>query len=101
MPQEYLDVVKLEKQKVLDVSKTPSAIIVDMTRQRGYKKFALEISENVSKEFRSFNIPEEVESKLKEQVTKSVIAEKELVESDNISLDEYINRYYESSKDCC
>ncbi|WP_150466827.1 glutamate--cysteine ligase [Francisella sp. SYW-9] len=101
MPQEYLDAVRVEKQKVLDVSKTPSARIVDIAKQKGYKNLALEISKNVSKELRNSKISEEVESKLKEQVTKSVIAEKELLESDSLSLDEYINRYYESSKDCC
>lgn len=101
MPQEYLEAVKAEKQKILDVSKTPSARMVDIAKQKGYKNFALEISKNVSKEFRNLKISEEVESKLKEQVDKSVVAEKELVESDDISLDEYINRYYESSKDCC
>lgn len=94
MPQEYLEAVQAEKQKVLDVSKTPSARIVDIAKQKGYKNFALEISKNVSKEFRNLKISEEVKSKLKEQVDKSVVVEKELVESDKISLDEYINRYY-------
>ncbi|MED7789348.1 glutamate--cysteine ligase [Francisella sp. 19X1-34] len=101
MSQEYLDVVQIEKQKVLDVSKTPSAKIIDIAKEKGYKNFVLETSKNVSKEFRNFKLSEKMKSKLEEQVRKSVVAEKELVESDNISLDEYVNRYYESSKDCC
>ncbi|MED7820300.1 MULTISPECIES: glutamate--cysteine ligase [unclassified Francisella] len=101
MPQEYLDAVQTEKQKVLDISKTPSAIIVNTAKQKGYKNFALEVSKNVSEEFRKIKISKEVELKLKEQVIKSIAAEKELVVNDKISLDEYINRYYESSKNYC
>ncbi|MBK2025618.1 glutamate--cysteine ligase [Francisella philomiragia] len=100
MPLEYLEAVKLEKQKVLDVSKTPSAKIVRIAQKQGYKDFALDVSQKVSQEFRSYKLSADVKSKLQNQVSTSIVTEKELVTSDNISLDEYISRYYESSKGC-
>ncbi|AJI54571.1 glutamate--cysteine ligase [Francisella philomiragia] len=100
MPLEYLEAVKLEKQKVLDVSKTPSAKIVRIAQEQGYKNFALDVSQKVSQEFRNYKLSADVKSKLQNQVSTSIVTEKELVASDNISLDEYISRYYESSKGC-
>lgn len=101
MPQEYLDAVQIEKQKIYDISKTPSAKIIEIAKQHGYKDFALEISKQVSQQFREYKISPDVESKLKAQATQSVAAEKELVVNDNISLDQYIDKYYESSRGCC
>ncbi|AIT09855.1 glutamate--cysteine ligase [Candidatus Francisella endociliophora] len=101
MPPEYLEAVLNEKQKVLDISKTPAAKIVEIAKQEGYKNFALEVSKKVSQELRSYQISSEIKSKLQNQVANSVAAEKELATNDNISLDEYINMYYQSSKGCC
>lgn len=101
MPKEYLDAVEIQKRKVLDISQTPSAKIIELARQHGYKKFILDISRQVSQQFRSYELPAAIVAKLKDQAGQSVAAEKELVANDKISLDEYINRYYESSKGCC
>lgn len=101
MPLEYLEAVLNEKQKVLDISKTPSAKVAELAKQQGYKNFALEISEKVSREFKEYQVSPKIESKLQTQVTSSITAEKELVTNDRISLDEYINMYYQSSKGCC
>lgn len=97
---EYAEAVKLEKQKVLDVNKTPSAKMVKIAQEQGYKNFALEVSQKVSQEFRNYKLSTDVEIKLQNQVSTSIVTEKELVISDNISLDEYISRYYQSSKGC-
>ncbi|ABK89185.1 glutamate--cysteine ligase [Francisella tularensis subsp. novicida] len=101
MPKEYLDAVEIQKRKVLDISQTPSAKIIELARQHGYKKFILDISRQVSQQFRSYELPAAIVAKLKDQAGQSVAAEKELIANDKISLDEYINRYYESSKGCC
>lgn len=97
---EYAEAVKLEKQKILDVNKTPSAKIVRIAQEQGYKDFALDMSQKVSQEFRNYKLSTDVETKLQNQVAATIVAEKELVASDNISLDEYISRYYQSSKGC-
>lgn len=101
MSKEYLDAVEIQKRKVLDISQTPSAKIIELVKQHGYKNFVLDISCQVSQQFRSYKLTSEVASKLKEQASQSVVAEKELVANDKISLEEYINRYYESTKGCC
>ncbi|BCD92621.1 glutamate--cysteine ligase [Francisella halioticida] len=101
MPTEYLEAVRSEKRKVLDISETPSARIVAIAKQQGYKNFALEISKNVSEKFKDYKISAEIESKLKEQAGNSIVTEKQLAKNDSISLDEYISRYYKSSKGCC
>lgn len=101
MPKEYLDAVEIQKRKVLDVWQTPSARIIELARQHGYKNFVLDISRQVSQQFRSYELSSAITTKLKEQASQSVAAEKELVTNDKISLDEYINKYYESSKSCC
>ncbi|MDE5039652.1 glutamate--cysteine ligase, partial [Francisella tularensis subsp. holarctica] len=80
------------------LSQTPSANIQAVARQPGYKKMILDISRQVSQQFRSYEIPAAIVAKLKDQAVQSVPAEKELVANDKISLYEYINRYYESSK---
>ena len=101
MPTEYLEAVRSEKRKVLDISETPSARIVAIAKQQGYKNFVLEISKNVSEKFREYKISAEIESKLKEQAGRSIVTEKQLAKNDSISLDEYISIYYKSSKGCC
>ncbi|MBD5784424.1 glutamate--cysteine ligase, partial [Francisella tularensis subsp. holarctica] len=77
------------------------AKIKELARKHGYKKFILDKSRKVSKQFRSYERPAAIVDKLKDQAGQSVAAEKEIVANDKISLDEYINRYYESSKGCC
>ncbi|WP_395167360.1 glutamate--cysteine ligase [Francisella salimarina] len=101
MSSEYLEAVYLEKQKILDINKTPSSKIVKIAEEQGYKKFALKVSQKASEEFRGYALSADVESELQSQVSQSEVAEKGLVANDSISLDEYINRYYESSKGCC
>ncbi|ALB02008.1 glutamate--cysteine ligase [Francisella persica ATCC VR-331] len=98
MPKEYLDAVEIQKRKVLDVWQTPSARIIELARQHGYKNFVLNISRQVSQQFRSYELSSAVTTKLKEQASQSIATEKELVANDKLSLDEYINKYYESSK---
>lgn len=101
MPQKYLEAVLDQKQKVLDVSKTPSTKIVQLATEDGYKKFVLSVSDRVSQEFKNYQISSVVQTKLQDQVDSSVAAEHELVANDKILLDEYISKYYESSKGCC
>ncbi|GAB4223245.1 MAG: glutamate--cysteine ligase [Francisella sp.] len=101
MSPEYLNAVNIQKQKILDASLTPSAKIVNVAKKEGYKNFILNISNNVSQQFRNYKISADVLCNLTEQAKQSFIAEKDLVSNDKISLDEYINKYYESSKEGC
>ncbi|KEI35194.1 glutamate--cysteine ligase [Francisella sp. W12-1067] len=94
MGQEYLDAVLLEKQKILDASKTPSAKVVKLAKEFGYKNLVLEISKQASDDFRKVTLTQKERETLLDQVKQSIEAEKSLRHNDSIHLDEYISRYY-------
>lgn len=101
MGQEYLDAVLVEKQKVFDSTKTPSAKLIKLAKENGYKNTVLDISKEVSKEFRNYKLSDADNNTLKNKVQESIEIEKSLSSSDKISLAEYIDMYYQSADGCC
>lgn len=100
MGDEFVRAVSFEKEKVLDSTKTPSAKLIGLAKEHGYKKAVLGLSEVITTKFRNNKLSTETSNKLKNQVKDSFKAEEILRAEDSISLDEYIRRYYESG-DCC
>ena len=94
MGKEYLQSVEKQMEKMQNVQKTPSAQIIEKCSYQGYKNFILLISNDISNEFREIKINQDIENKLKNQAKQSVLDEQEIVKSDNISLNEYIDNYY-------
>ena len=101
MGQEYLDAVLVEKQKVFDSTKTPSAKLIKLAKEQGYKNAVLDISKKVSNEFRAYKISNADNNALKLKVKESIEAEKVLSSNDKISLAEYIGLYYQSADGSC
>lgn len=101
MGQKYLDAVLIEKQKLLDSTKTPSAKLIKLAKDQGYKSAILDISKRVSKEFRGYNLSDTENDTLKIKAKESIEIEKTLSSNDKVSLAEYINMYYQSSDGCC
>ena len=100
MGQEYLGAVLAEKQKVLDSTKTPSAKLIKLAKEHGYKNTVLDISKKVSKEFRDYKLSES-DDVFKLKAKESIGVEKSLSSNDKISLAEYIDAYYQSADGCC
>lgn len=100
MGEEFVEAVSIEKEKILDISKTPSARLVRLAKAHGYKNAVLDISKDVTSKFRETSLADEVAKKLVDQAANSFGAEEVLRKSDNISLDKYIKGYYESGG-CC
>ncbi|APC97826.1 glutamate--cysteine ligase [Francisella frigiditurris] len=96
MGREYIDAVSLEKEKVLDVLKTPSAILANHAKDKGYKNLVLELSKQASNEFRENKLDHTEIDLLERQVAESFDAERILREYDSLSLNEYIDKYYKS-----
>ncbi|AJC48598.1 glutamate--cysteine ligase [Allofrancisella guangzhouensis] len=101
MGQEYLDAVLFEKQKIFDVSKTPSAKIIKLAKALGYKNLVLKTSKQASDDFRKVSLTQKEREILFDQVKQSIETEKSLRDNDTISLDEYISKYYKSVEGCC
>ena len=101
MGPEYKEAVSSQLQKVLDVGKTPSAKIIELAKEHGYKNWMLKNSQTISDDFRNVKLPKETLDKLNKQASDSVVDELELRENDDMSLNEYIESYYLSSKNCC
>jgi glutamate--cysteine ligase len=101
MGPEYQEAVSSQLQKVLDVSKTPSAKVIELAKEHGYKNWMLKNSQEISDEFRSIKLSKKTLDDLNKQAAESVVDELELRENDSISLNEYIESYYLSSKGGC
>lgn len=101
MGHEYKEAVSSQIQKVLDVKNTPSAKIIELAKEYGYKNWMLKNSQTISDDFRGVKLPKETLDKLNKQASESVVDELELRENDSMSLNEYIDSYYESSNGCC
>ena len=101
MGAEYLDAVLAEKQKVLDSTKTPSAKLIKLAKEQGYKNAILDISKKVSKEFRDYKLSDTENEALKSKAKESVEIEKALSLNDKITLAEYVDLYYQSADGCC
>ena len=101
MGQEYHDAVLVEKHKVFDSTKTPSAKLIKLAKEKGYKNNVLEVSKEVSKEFRNYKLSDVDNNTLKNKAQESIEIEKSLSSSDKISLAEYIDMYYQSADGCC
>ena len=100
MGQEYLNAVLAEKQKVIDSTKTPSARLIKLAKEQGYKNAVLDISKKVSGEFRSHKLSDAENNALKSKAKESVDIEKTLSSNDRITLAKYINMYYQSANGC-
>jgi glutamate--cysteine ligase len=101
MGQEYLSAVLAEKQKVLDSTKTPSAKLIKLAKEHGYKNTVLDISKKVSKEYRNYKLSESDNDVFKLKAKESIEIEKSLSSNNKISLAEYIDAYYQSADGCC
>lgn len=100
MGNEFVNAVAIEKEKVLDSSKTPSARLVKLAQENGYKNAVMNISEAVTEKFRQTQLSSALVEKLTNQAQSSFTSEEKLRAEDSISLDEYIKSYYESGG-CC
>jgi len=101
MGQEFLDAVLSEKQKILDSTKTPSAKLIKLAKEHGYKNVVLDISKKVSQEFRNYKLSDVDNNTLKNKVQESIEIERLLSSNDKISLAKYIAMYYQSADGCC
>ena len=98
---EYLDAVLAEKQKVIDSTKTPSARLIKLAKEQGYKNAVLDLSKKVSKEFRDYKLSDAENEDLKSKARESIEVEKSLSSNDKITLAEYVDLYYQSADGCC
>ena len=98
---EYLDAVLAEKQKVIDSTKTPSARLIKLAKEQGYKNAVLDLSKKISKEFRDYKLSDAENEALKSKARESIEVEKSLSSNDKITLAEYVDLYYQSADGCC
>ena len=92
----FSDAVQFQKQKIFDVDMTPSARIVKLAKNKGYKELMLDISNRASDYFREYPICSNQRDELEQKAKKSFEAEERLRDNDKIPLDEYIKKYYKS-----
>ena len=83
-------------QKVADPELTPSARVLRDMRETGesFFDFAKRTSLGHRDYFRDLEISPDVESGLEEDVARSLDRQREIDETDEISFEEYLERYY-------
>ncbi len=93
----YADSVQLMRQLVDDSSRTPSArVLSDLEQTRSsFFEYALALAENYSEYFRSIApLDEARKAVLETEAHESLQRQREIEDSDAISLDDYLQRYF-------
>lgn len=94
----YKLAVLKQKQKIMDLEKTPSHKVFELSKQKGFLKLGCELASSYHHEYLTLDLPEGYEEQLHEVATKSLDQQLELEENDVVDFDEFMKNYFESIK---
>jgi glutamate--cysteine ligase len=93
--QSYLEAVNLQYEKVIDIDKLPSSIIIKKISEQGYLGYYLNLA---NKHKKTFNINEDLISKFEEYAEESHKVQKEIERTDTLSFKSFLKQYFEDIK---
>ena len=93
----YQDALERQRDKVMDPELTPSARMLTEMRENneGFYHFAKRMSESHNQYFSQLKLSQERNQFFEEAALKSIIKQKQIEDSDTLSLDEYLQAYFE------
>ncbi|NKB77909.1 MAG: glutamate--cysteine ligase [Gammaproteobacteria bacterium] len=93
---DYVDSLKLQKQKIDDPSLTPSARIIDQMESQNisFFRFAMDMAEQHEKHFKQSTPTEDKINLFRQQAQQSLKQQTEIEQSDTVSFDTFLADYF-------